>query len=93
VTAASECKKIPTSDPSYLTLLKPTQESLMAVAAVKDKKRPRDSKEQNSVTQVAEGIPALAWVTLDAKPAAFVGDMKDSATFYTNRVIKEFKDR
>jgi adenylyl cyclase-associated protein len=25
-------------------------------------------------------------------PAPFVGDMKDSAQFYTNRVIKEFKD-
>lgn len=26
------------------------------------------------------------------KPGPFVGDMKESANFYGNRVIKEFKD-
>lgn len=74
-----------------MTLLKPTQESLMAVTELKEKKR--SSKQFNHLAEVAEGIPALAWVTLDQKPAPFVGDMKDSAMFYANRVIKEFKDR
>lgn len=31
-------------------------------------------------------------VRQEPTPAPFVGDMKDSAQFYTNRVIKEYKD-
>lgn len=29
----------------------------------------------------------------DSKPVEFVGQMKDAAQFYANRVVKEFKDR
>lgn len=64
----------------------------MKVTDIKDKNR-AEKKLFNHLSEVAEGIPGLAWVTLDQKPAPFVGDMKDSAMFYTNRVVKDFKDR
>lgn len=63
VQAASKCKKVPTSDSNFMTLLKPTQEALMEVSEFKDKNR--GSKLYfNCLSEVAEGIPALAWVTL-----------------------------
>lgn len=89
--AASSCKKISTSDPSYMPLLKPTQEALMAVVEVKEKNR--GSKQINHLSEVSEGIPALGWVTVEKTPGPFVNEMKDAAQFYANRVVKEFKER
>ena len=74
-----------------MAMLKPTQEALITVTELKEKNRP--SKQFNHLSVVAEGIPALAWVTLDQKPGPFVADMKESAQFYANRVVKDFKDR
>ncbi|KAK9893444.1 hypothetical protein P389DRAFT_156183 [Cystobasidium minutum MCA 4210] len=90
VQAATKCKQIPPSDPSFMTLLGPTQQALMKVTEIKESNRA--SKQFNHLSEVAEGIPALAWVTLDSKPVEFVGQMKDAAQFYANRVVKEFKD-
>ena len=45
-----------------------------------------------SVTQ-AEGIPVLGWVTMKPKPCPFIKDTIGSAQFYTNRVLKDFKDK
>lgn len=56
---AAACKK-PSSPASYETIIKPTQQALMAVIDYKEKNRA--SKESNQLTVVAEGIPALGWV-------------------------------
>lgn len=56
---AAACKK-PSSPASYETIIKPTQQALMAVIDFKEKNRA--SKESNQLTVVAEGIPALGWV-------------------------------
>ncbi|GAA5830249.1 hypothetical protein JCM11251_001283 [Rhodosporidiobolus azoricus] len=87
---ASACKKVETSAPAYQEIIKPTQTALMAVIEVKEKNR--SSKESNQLTVVSEGIPALGWVTLDSKPGPYVGEFKDSAMFWVNRVIKEHKE-
>ena len=44
------------------------------------------------ISTVSEAIPALAWVTLDTKPAAFIVEMAGAGQFYGNRVIKECKE-
>ncbi|SCZ97686.1 BZ3500_MvSof-1268-A1-R1_Chr4-3g07371 [Microbotryum saponariae] len=87
---ASACTKIQASDPSYMTLLKATQQALMSTIEIKDKNRA--SPDANQLTVVAEGIPALGWVTLDSKPGPHVGEYKDSADFWVNRIVKAFKD-
>lgn len=46
----------------------------------------------NHLSAVGEGAGAFGWVAVEPTPAPFVGEMKDSAQFYTNRVLKEFKD-
>lgn len=52
----------------------------------------RRSKFPNHLSAVSSGIPALGWIAMEPKPAPFVKEMGESATFYTNRILKEFKD-
>uniref|UniRef100_A0A0K3CL96 Adenylyl cyclase-associated protein n=1 Tax=Rhodotorula toruloides TaxID=5286 RepID=A0A0K3CL96_RHOTO len=90
VQLASACTKLPTSSPQYPTVIGPTQSALLAAIDMREKNRA--SKESNQLTVVAEGLPALGWVTLDEKPGPFVGEHRDSAMFWVNRVIKEYKE-
>lgn len=59
---ASQCTRLATSSPHFVTLIEPTQSALMAVVEIKEKSR--GSKEMTQLNTVAEGIPALGWVTL-----------------------------
>ncbi|EJU05526.1 hypothetical protein DACRYDRAFT_92799 [Dacryopinax primogenitus] len=45
------------------------------------------------VLGVDQGIDVFAWVTYDSKPAPYVAEIRDSTQFYTNRVLKNFKDK
>ena len=36
-------------------------------------------------------MSALGWVAVEPTPGPYIGDMKDSAQFYANRIIKEYK--
>lgn len=47
----------------------------------------------NHLSTVSEGIPGLAWVTYDAKPAKFVNEMVGAARFYGDRVLREYKEK
>lgn len=86
---ASQAKK---PDQATLTsLLQPTQSNIVKVNEIRDKNR--SSPFFNHLSMVSEGIPALGWVCVEPTPAPFCGDMKDSAQFYSNRVIKEFKEK
>ncbi|GAA5848515.1 hypothetical protein JCM8547_004536 [Rhodosporidiobolus lusitaniae] len=87
---ASACQKLPTSDPAYMSLIQPIQTPLLAAIDVREKNRA--SKDSNQMSVVSEGIGALGWVTLDSKPGPFVGESRDSAMFWVNRVIKEHKE-
>ena len=46
----------------------------------------------NHLSMVSEAVPALAWVTLDTKPADFVVEMAGAGQFFGNRVIKDYKE-
>jgi hypothetical protein len=89
---AAQVKKPAQTDPAYQALLKDTSEALTAAANVTETdKGPR--KYINQLKMVAEGAAALGWVTVEPKPAPYVKDTKESAEFYANRIIKEFKER
>eukprot|EP00050_Salpingoeca_kvevrii_P013197 m.27281 g.27281 ORF g.27281 m.27281 type:complete len:513 (-) comp4738_c0_seq1:1308-2846(-) len=72
-------------------LLEATVLAMQDIQGLKDKMR--SSPAFNQLSAAAEGIQALAWVTVEPKPAPFVGDMVGAAEFYTNRVIKDNKDK
>lgn len=76
---------------AYQALLKPINESLMAVVAIKEANR--GSAVSNQLSAVADGIMMLAWVTDEAKPHKHVENTLGSAQYYGNRVIKDNKDK
>lgn len=47
----------------------------------------------NHLSSISEGIPALAWILISPTPAPHIRDMLDATQFYTNRVLKDFKDK
>ncbi|KAI8614885.1 adenylate cyclase associated N terminal-domain-containing protein, partial [Chytriomyces sp. MP71] len=86
---ASHAKKPAAAD--LPELLKPTQTHLEAV--IKLREGARSSPLFNHLSIVSEGIPALGWVAVEPTPVPYIGEMKDAAQFYSNRVIKEYKDK
>ena len=53
----------------------------------------RGSSFFNHLATVADGIPMLGWVTVDPKPLDYVKEMMNSAQFYGNRVVKDYKEK
>lgn len=45
------------------------------------------------LTTVSEGIAILGWITIEPKPADYITEVLDSAKFYGNRIIKEYKEK
>ncbi|XP_043921663.1 adenylyl cyclase-associated protein 2-like [Protopterus annectens] len=71
-------------------LLKPISEKILGVQNFREKNR--GSKLFNHLSAVSESIPALGWIAVASKPGPYVKEMNDAATFYTNRVLKDYKD-
>ncbi|CAE6465222.1 unnamed protein product [Rhizoctonia solani] len=80
------------SDATFMSMLGPLQSEITAVNDIKDKYR-KEREFGNHFSALSEGVPAVGWVTVSPKPAPYVGEMRDSATFYVNRVLKDFKDK
>uniref|UniRef100_A0A8C5SJY7 Adenylyl cyclase-associated protein n=1 Tax=Laticauda laticaudata TaxID=8630 RepID=A0A8C5SJY7_LATLA len=70
-------------------LLKPISEKIQEIQMFRE--RNRGSNMFNHLSAVSESIPALGWITISAKPGPYVKEMNDAATFYTNRVLKDYK--
>ncbi|CAN3368659.1 adenylyl cyclase-associated protein [Diutina catenulata] len=87
---ASESAKPDMSDPAFAKLLEPINERVGQIISIKDKNRP--SKFFNHLNTVAEGSPVLGWVVTET-PVSFVGDSRDSAKFWSDRVLKDCKDQ
>ncbi|XP_027720519.1 adenylyl cyclase-associated protein 1 [Vombatus ursinus] len=75
---------------TLLSLLAPVSELIQEVQTFREKNR--GSRLFNHLSAVSESIPALGWVAMAPKPGPYVKEMNDAAMFYTNRVLKEFKD-
>uniref|UniRef100_A0A8B9ZRQ7 Adenylyl cyclase-associated protein n=1 Tax=Anas zonorhyncha TaxID=75864 RepID=A0A8B9ZRQ7_9AVES len=74
----------------FSALLKPISEQIQVVQNFREKNR--GSKLFNHLSAVSESIPALGWVAMAPKPGPYVKEMTDAAMFYTNRILKEYKD-
>nr|XP_057903056.1 adenylyl cyclase-associated protein 2 isoform X2 [Doryrhamphus excisus]XP_057903057.1 adenylyl cyclase-associated protein 2 isoform X2 [Doryrhamphus excisus] len=72
-------------------LLKPICDHIQEIQTFRE--RNRGSSLFNHLSAVSESIPALGWVAVDQKPGPYVKEMNDAATFYTNRVLKDYKER
>ncbi|EPS45295.1 hypothetical protein H072_695 [Dactylellina haptotyla CBS 200.50] len=88
---STKAKKPDISSKDYLDLIKDMQAHMTSVNEHRESKRA--SPLHNHLSMVSEAVPALAWVTLDTKPAEFVAEMANAGQFYGNRVIKEYKEK
>eukprot|EP00033_Pygsuia_biforma_P000629 GCRY01000742.1.p1 GENE.GCRY01000742.1~~GCRY01000742.1.p1 ORF type:complete len:459 (-),score=109.80 GCRY01000742.1:17-1312(-) len=86
---ASKSKK--PSDDKLGPLLQPISLKIMAAVEMRDKNR--GSPHINHLQAVAESVGALGWVAVPNTPVSFCKETADSAVFYTNRVLKDFKDK
>ncbi|XP_078097955.1 adenylyl cyclase-associated protein 2 isoform X2 [Mustelus asterias] len=84
------CKRQQPLENEMNALLKPISDRIQEIQDFREKNR--GSKLFNHLSAVSESIAALGWVAVAPKPGPYVKEMNDAATFYTNRVLKEYKD-
>ncbi|WVQ64652.1 uncharacterized protein L199_002819 [Kwoniella botswanensis] len=75
-------------------LLEPQGKAIQAILETKDKlSRSKEGRDWNVCFNVlGEGVPAWGWVQFEPAPAPFVAEMKNAAQFWSDRVIKQYKD-
>ncbi|KAK9451017.1 adenylate cyclase associated N terminal-domain-containing protein [Limtongia smithiae] len=86
----SKSKKPTTGAPVYMDLFKPITSKVEAIQSIREGNR--KSKFFNHLSTISEGVSALFWIGQEPAPVPFVGEIKDSAMFYSNRVLKEYRD-
>lgn len=72
-------------------LLKPTSDQISAIQSLREKNR--TSPFFNHLSAISESIPALGWVCVSPTPGPHVKEMNDAGQFYTNRVLKDWKEK
>ena len=83
----TKAKKPDITSPTYMAVLTDLQKYLGAVSDVREGNR--GSKFFVHLSTVSEGITALAWVTIDPKPAAYVTENLSGAQYFGNRILKD----
>jgi adenylyl cyclase-associated protein len=79
------------SQSEQMNLLKPTSDQITAIQNFRDKNR--TSPYFNHLTAISESISALGWVCVSPTPGPHVKEMNDAGQFYTNRVLKDWKEK
>ncbi|CAO1407767.1 unnamed protein product [Diamesa hyperborea] len=72
-------------------MLSSTSDQITAIITFREKHR--TSKMFNHLSAISESIPALGWVCVTPTPGPHVKEMNDAGQFYTNRVLKEWKEK
>lgn len=72
-------------------LLNPLSQHISAIQEFREKNR--TSPNFNHLSGISEAIPALGWVAVEPTPGPYVKDMQDAGMFYTNRVLKDYKEK
>ncbi|XP_059177837.1 adenylyl cyclase-associated protein 1-like [Physella acuta] len=76
---------------TFMELLKSSADKLQAVQDFRESHR--KSEYFNHLSAISESIASLGWVTISPAPGPYVKEMLDAGTFYTNRVLKDFKEK
>lgn len=87
----TKAKKPDISSPIYMQCLTELQEAIGLVNELRESNR--SSPFFGHLSMVSEGIPMVAWVTIERKPQDYVTETRNSAEFYGNRIIKENRDK
>ncbi|TYJ58648.1 hypothetical protein B9479_000484 [Cryptococcus floricola] len=89
--ASAHTKPSPTA---FAPLLEPQAKAIQAIMEAKDKLgRSKEGREWGVCFNVlGEGVPAWAWVQVEPAPVPYVLETKNAAQFWSDRVIKQFKE-
>ncbi|KAE8538263.1 hypothetical protein D1P53_005603 [Cryptococcus gattii VGV] len=90
--ASSHAK--PPTPTALAPLLQSQGKAIEAVMEAKDRlSRSKDGREWAVCFNVlGEGVPAWGWVKVEPAPAPYIGEMKNAAQFWCDRVIKQYKE-
>ncbi|TID30122.1 hypothetical protein CANINC_001284 [Pichia inconspicua] len=89
--AASNSKKVALDDGKFQELvIQPINQLIMKIIQIKDDNR--SNVKFNYLNAVAEGVPVLGWI-VTSTPVSYIPDFKDSAQFWTNRILKDSKGK
>ncbi|CAH8502416.1 unnamed protein product [Heterobilharzia americana] len=86
---AADCSK--PNDSELSLIISPLAKEIEEVIKFKDMNR--SSNFFNHLSAVAESIAALGWLSVTPSPAPYVKSMQEAGEFFTNRVIKEYKEK
>lgn len=89
MTLATEIAK--PAQAKQMELLQPTSTQISAIQDYREKHR--TSPYFNHLSAISESIPALGWVCTTSMPGPLVKEMNDAGQFYSNRVLKEWKEK
>ncbi|XP_066601138.1 microtubule-associated protein futsch-like isoform X1 [Prorops nasuta] len=81
----------PTSQTDQMSLLSPTSALIQQIQEFREKNR--GSTFINHLSAISESIPALGWVAVSPTPAPYIKEMNDVGQFYTNRILKDWKEK
>ncbi|KAK0172200.1 hypothetical protein PV328_005547 [Microctonus aethiopoides] len=81
----------PTNQSEQVALLGPTSSQIQLIQEYRENNR--GSKFFNHLSAISESIPALGWVAVSPTPAPYIKEMNDAGQFYTNRVLKDWKEK
>ncbi|TFL07346.1 adenylate cyclase associated N terminal-domain-containing protein [Pterulicium gracile] len=91
IALAASCHK-PKDQTALGELLGPLQKDITAITHFVETHR-QDREYFNHFQTLGAAAPFAAWVAGDTKPGPYVEEMKNSSTFYGNKVIKDFKEK
>lgn len=81
----------PANQSEHVALLEPMSAQIQQIQEFREKNR--GSSFFNHLSAISESIPALGWVAVSPTPAPYVKEMNDAGQFYTNRVLKDWKEK
>ncbi|TLD38853.1 adenylyl cyclase-associated protein [Venturia nashicola] len=87
----TKAKKPDLASPAYMDTLKGLQKYMTQVDDIRQGNRASPLKDH--LAMIADGVGALAWVTIDPKPQDYVAELFGGAQLYGNKVLKEYKDK
>ncbi|KAJ1542654.1 adenylate cyclase-binding protein [Saccharomyces cerevisiae] len=87
--AAVRSRKPDYSSQTFADSLRPINENIIKLGQLKESNR--QSKYFAYLSALSEGAPLFSWVAVDT-PVSMVTDFKDAAQFWTNRILKEYRE-
>jgi adenylyl cyclase-associated protein len=79
------------SENDFSNAIQPLANVINEIQSLKDKNRKSDYF--NYLSAISESIGALGWITVSPAPCPFIKEMSDAGQFYSNRVLKEAKEK